>query len=56
MYCYQNGNIELSINQQKGYIESLKYKGKEYIGANVPMFVIALRDEQGVDTLCQSFV
>lgn len=55
MYCYQNGNIELSINQQKGYIESLKYKGKEYIGAKVPMFVIALRNEQGAQSRISTF-
>ncbi len=45
---YQNkDNTEICVNLSEGFIESLKYKGKQYIGARVPLFVIALRSEGG---------
>ena len=55
MFKYQNENIEISYNQQEGFISELKYKGKQYIGAKVPLFIIALRNENGIQDRIDTF-
>lgn len=47
MFYFNNENIKLCVNLTEGNVESLQYEGKEYIGAKVPLFLIALRNENG---------
>ena len=47
MFYYKKGNTEICVNLNEGFVESLKFKGKEYIGAKVPLFLLALRNEIG---------
>lgn len=47
MYIFKNDLIELEFNMKEGYISSLCYKGKQYIGAKIPIYALALRDKKG---------
>ncbi len=40
----------LSFDEKNAVINSLVYEGKEYIGDKIPVFVLGLRDEQGLLT------
>ncbi len=51
----KNENIYLSFNELDGYISSLTYKEKEYVGAKVPLFLISVRDENGKQTKISTF-
>ena len=45
----------LKYEQNEGYISSLTFKGKEYIGAKIPLFVLAIRDEAGKQERISTF-
>ena len=47
--------MDLMIDVDKGFVKSLKYLEKEYIGATVPLFMIALRDQDGRQTRVSTF-
>lgn len=49
-----NNKIRL-IYSTDGYIKSLKYEDKEYIGARLPVFAIAIRDKDGNQTRINTF-
>lgn len=55
MFCYKKENTEIFINLNEGFVESLKYEGKEYIGAKVPLFLVALRNECGSEERINTF-
>ena len=48
-------STNLLIDIEKGFVKSLQYNGKEYIGAMVPLFLIALRDHEGKQTRVNTF-
>lgn len=43
------------IFNPKGYIESLVYQGKEYVGDVIPIFALSLRDKDGKQRLLDAF-
>jgi len=47
MQILKNTNTELIYDEIKGCMTSLKYENKEYIGAEIPVFELAFRDENG---------
>lgn len=47
MYNIKKENLGLVFDYEKGNLESMVYNSKEYIGAKVPLFVIAMRDDIG---------
>ena len=47
MKILKKNNIELILEEKEGYIGSLKYDNKEYIGAKLPIFEIAFRNTDG---------
>lgn len=49
-----NSKIKL-VYDKDGYIQSLKYEDKEYIGARLPVFAMALRDKDGGQTRVNAF-
>ena len=51
MYKLCSNNIELTINEEGGYIASLKLNGKERLVDKSPIFKIRLRDTDG-SSLC----
>lgn len=53
-FCIKKEKTELIIDNT-GYIKSLKYADKEYIGAIMPLFNIAFRDKSGVQTRINAF-
>ncbi|MBQ0111031.1 MAG: hypothetical protein KBS41_03790, partial [Oscillospiraceae bacterium] len=53
--CIKGENTKLILCAKEGYISSLTYKNKEYIGAVVPLFVIGLRDREGNLTKTTAF-
>ncbi len=50
MIKIKNGDTCLSFCEDGGYITSLTYHEKEFVGAKVPLFVIAFRDKTGQQT------
>ena len=55
MVFLNSKNMDLIIDVEKGFVKSLQYNGKEYIGATVPLFLIALRDHEGKQTRVNTF-
>ena len=55
MVFLNSKNMDLIIDVDKGFVKSLKYHEKEYIGATVPLFMIALRDQDGRQTRVSTF-
>lgn len=47
-------NYKIEIDENRGSITSLNYCGKEYIGGEMPLFEIALRDKEGELTKCDT--
>lgn len=55
MYYYKGNDFDLQIQLDEGYIESLVYKGKQYIGAKVPLFMVSFRDDSGAQSRMSTF-
>lgn len=49
-----NGNINLEF-EEKGFIKSLKYEDKEYVGGILPIFEIAFRTKDGKQSVVGAF-
>ena len=47
MQILNKTGINLVFNEIEGCIDSLKYEDKEYVGAKLPIFEIAFRNESG---------
>ena len=55
MIILNSDNVNLIFDAEGGSLKSLKYREKEYIGATVPLFLVALRDSDGKQMRTSTF-
>lgn len=48
MINYSDSIYTIEINEQKGYISSLMFGGREYVKRQIPLFVLGFRNKAGV--------